>query len=133
MMVLDEHVARRRQIHAMYKRELEKLPGIMLLDNPSDEFNSNHWLTCIVINPERAGFTREELRLEMEQENIETRPLWKPMHLQPVFANAPYYGDNTCKRLFDNGLCIPSGSNLTNNDVMRVIEVVKGVSTTRSL
>ncbi len=127
MMVLDEHVAHRRQIHAIYKQELEKLPGITFLDNPSDTFNSNHWLTCIVINPEQAGFTREELRIAMEQENIETRPLWKPMHLQPVFANAPYYGDDTCERLFDDGLCLPSGPTLTNNDIMRVINVVKGM------
>ncbi len=127
MMVLDEHVARRRQIHAIYKQELEKLPGITFLDNPSDTFNSNHWLTCIVINPEQAGFTREELRLAMEQENIETRPLWKPMHLQPVFANAPYYGDDTCERMFNDGLCLPSGSALTDDDIMRVIGVVKGM------
>lgn len=127
MMVLDEHVARRRQIHAMYKQELEKLPGISLLDNPSSKFNSNHWLTCIVINPEQTGFTREELRLAMERENIETRPLWKPMHLQPVFANAPYYGDDTCERMFNDGLCLPSGSALTDDDIMRVIGVVKGM------
>jgi dTDP-4-amino-4,6-dideoxygalactose transaminase len=125
MMVLDKHVARRRQIHAIYKRELEKLPGITLLDNPSGAFNSNHWLTCIVVNPKRTGFTREELRLEMERENIETRPLWKPMHLQPVFANATYYGDDTGEQLFNNGLCLPSGSSLTNDDVMRVIRVIK--------
>ncbi len=127
MMVLNEHLARRRQIHAIYKQELEKLPGITFLDNPSDKFNSNHWLTCIVINPKEAGFTREELRLAMEQENIETRPLWKPMHLQPVFANAPYYGDDTCERLFDDGLCLPSGSSLTDDDITRVINVVKGM------
>jgi dTDP-4-amino-4,6-dideoxygalactose transaminase len=127
MMVLDEHVARRRQIHAIYKQELEKLPGISLHNNPSDKFNSNHWLTCIVVNPEQTGFTREELRLAMEQENIETRPLWKPMHLQPVYANTPYYGNDTCERLFDDGLCLPSGSSLTDDDITRVIEVVKGM------
>ncbi len=125
MMVLDEHVTRRRQIHAMYKQELEKLPGITLLDNPSSTFNSNHWLTCIVVNPEQTGFTREELRLAMERENIETRPLWKPMHLQPVYANAPYYGDDTCERLFNDGLCLPSGSSLTDDDITRVIGVMK--------
>jgi dTDP-4-amino-4,6-dideoxygalactose transaminase len=127
MMVLNEHLARRRQIHAIYKQELENLPGITFHDNPSDKFNSNHWLTCIVINPKEAGFTREELRLAMEQENIETRPLWKPMHLQPVYANAPYYGDDTCERLFDYGLCLPSGSSLTDDDITRVIGVVKGM------
>ncbi len=131
MMVLDEHVARRRQIHAMYKQELEKLPGISLLDNPSSKFNSNHWLTCIVINPEQTGFTREELRLAMERENIETRPLWKPMHLQPVYANAPYYGDDTCERMFNDGLCLPSGSALTNDEITRVINVVKEMPATR--
>jgi hypothetical protein len=73
-------------------------------------FNSNMWLTCIVVDPANAGFTREELRLAMEQENIETRPLWKPMHLQPVFADAPFYGDasGVSESLFDRGLCLPS-------------------------
>lgn len=126
MMVLDEHVERRRAIHALYMKELKGLAGVSVFDNPSEEFNSNHWLTCIVVNPDAAGFTREDLRLKMEEENIETRPLWKPMHLQPVFADASYYGDGTAEKLFNNGLCLPSGSSLTDEDIKRVASVIKG-------
>lgn len=131
MMVLDDHVERRREIHALYRNELSMLPGVTVFDNPSEEFHSNHWLTCIVVDPNVAGFSREELRLKMEEENIETRPLWKPMHLQPVFAGTAYYGDGTAEKLFNDGLCLPSGSSLTNGDISRVIAVVKTLSRIR--
>lgn len=127
MYVLEEHIARRRAINQLYRTLLHDLPGITFHTNPNSDFNSNYWLTCIVIDPQEAGFTREELRLKMEEENIETRPLWKPMHLQPVFADCPYYGDNTEGRLFDNGLCLPSGPTLTDEDIERVAEVIKGM------
>ena len=125
MYVLEEHIARRRAINQLYRTLLHDLPGITFHTNPNSDFNSNYWLTCIVIDPQEAGFSREELRLKMEEENIETRPLWKPMHLQPVFADCPYYGDNTEGRLFDNGLCLPSGPTLTDEDIERVAEVIK--------
>ncbi|KUK58105.1 MAG: Uncharacterized protein XD81_1258 [Bacteroidetes bacterium 38_7] len=125
MYVLEEHIARRRAINQLYRTLLQNLPGISFHTNPNSDFNSNYWLTCIVIDPQEAGFTREELRLKMEEENIETRPLWKPMHLQPVFADCPYYGDNTEGRLFDDGLCLPSGPTLTDEDIERVAEVIK--------
>jgi len=125
MYVLEEHIARRRAINQLYRTLLHDLPGITFHTNPNSDFNSNYWLTCIVIDPQEAGFTREELRLKMEEENIETRPLWKPMHLQPVFADCPYYGDNTEGRLFDNGLCLPSGPTLADEDIERVAEVIK--------
>ncbi len=131
MMVLDDHVERRREIHALYRNELSMLPGVTVFDNPSEEFHSNHWLTCIVVDPNVAGFSREELRLKMEEENIETRPLWKPMHLQPVFAGTAYYGDGTAEKLFNDGLCLPSGSSLTDGDISRVIAVVKNLSRVR--
>ena len=99
------------------------LPGISLLKNPSGRYESNHWLTCVQIDPEITGFTREDLRLAMEAANIETRPLWKPMHLQPVFKNEAYYGQSVAEGLFEKGLCLPSGSMLTNDDLNRVIEV----------
>ena len=124
MMVLDNHVARRRAIHQLYKKELEGIAGISVFDNPSSDFNSNHWLTCIVVDPAIAGFSREDIRLKMDEANIETRPLWKPMHMQPVFEGTPFYGDGTSEALFDKGLCLPSGSSLTNDDIMRVIEVI---------
>jgi dTDP-4-amino-4,6-dideoxygalactose transaminase len=127
MMVLDDHVARRRAIHELYKKELSGIAGISVFDNPSSEFNSNHWLTCIIVDPEVAGFSREDIRLKMESENIETRPLWKPMHLQPVFEGTPFYGDGTSEALFDKGLCLPSGSSLTDDDILRVVDVIKGM------
>ena len=127
MMVLDEHVARRRAIHALYKKALNEIDGITVFDNPNEKFNSNHWLTCIVVDAQKTGFSREDIRLKMEAENIETRPLWKPMHLQPVFANAPFYGDGTAEKLFNDGLCLPSGSSLTDEDIQRVIHVIKNI------
>lgn len=125
MLVLDEHVARRREINKLYRELLKGLPGISYQTNPNDDYDSNYWLTSIVIDPEKAGFTREDVRLRMEEENIETRPLWKPMHLQPVFADAPYYGDGTSEKLFEDGLCLPSGSTLTDDDIRRVANVIK--------
>ncbi len=127
MYVLEDHIARRRAINQLYRKLLHDLPGITFHTNPNSDFNSNYWLTCIVIDPQEAGFTREELHLKMEEENIETRPLWKPMHLQPVFADCPYYGDNTEGRLFDNGLCLPSGPTLTDKDIERVAGVIRNM------
>ena len=91
MLVLEEHIAARRAVNARYRELLAGVPGISFLTGPSDDFESNMWLTCILVDPAVAGFNREDLRLAMEAANIETRPLWKPMHLQPVFANAPRY------------------------------------------
>ena len=127
MMVLDDHVARRRAIHQLYKRELSGIAGVSVFDNPSSDFNSNHWLTCIVVDPAIAGFSREDIRLKMDDANIETRPLWKPMHMQPVFEGTPFYGDGISEVLFDKGLCLPSGSSLTDDDILRVIGVIKGL------
>ena len=125
MTILESHLARRRSIHSFYLRELANLPGITVFDKPSEEFHSNFWLTCILVESKLAGFTREDVRLAMEAANIETRPLWKPMHLQPVFANAPYYGNGIAEHLFETGLCLPSGAGLTNEDLLRVVEVIR--------
>ena len=127
MLVLQEHVEARRSINSKYRKLLADIPGISFQSNPTTDFNSNMWLTCIVVDPAVAGFSREELRLAMEQENIETRPLWKPMHLQPVFADTPYYGNEAkvSERLFDDGLCLPSHPNLTDEDLQRVVDVIK--------
>lgn len=124
MHVLDSHVARRREINQFYSEKLDGFPGVSLLKNPSADFVSNHWLTCVMVNEAEAGFSREELRLVMEAANIETRPLWKPMHLQPVFADAPYYGDGTSEKLFETGLCLPSSPVLTEEDLMRVVNCI---------
>ncbi len=123
--VLQKHVDRRRAIHKLYSKALTNYKGIRLLENPSPDYNSNHWLTCILVDPVLSGFSREDLRLKLEAENIETRPLWKPMHLQPVFADAPFYGNGTSEKLFEQGLCLPSGSSLSDEDVERVIKCIK--------
>ena len=124
MFVLDEHITRRRAIHRLYTELLKDMPGIEVQQNPSEDFNSNFWLTCILVDPEKAGFNREDVRLHLADENIETRPLWKPMHLQPVFKQSPFYGDGTSERLFDKGLCLPSGPTLTDDDICRVVDEI---------
>ena len=129
MFVLDEHVARRREIHDLYVKLLNGVKGVKVMCQPEGEdFNSNYWLTCITVEPEEAGFTREDVRLALDADNIESRPLWKPMHLQPVFKDAPFYGNGTSERLFEIGLCLPSGPTLTDEDVERVTKVVKQLS-----
>ena len=129
MFVLDEHIARRRAIHDLYVKLLNGVKGVEVMCQPEGEgFNSNYWLTCITVEPEEAGFTREDVRLALDADNIESRPLWKPMHLQPVFKDAPFYGNGTSERLFEIGLCLPSGPTLTDKDVERVAKVVKQLS-----
>ena len=129
MFVLEDHVARRREIHDLYVKLLDGVKGVKVMCQPEGEgFNSNYWLTCITVEPEEAGFTREDVRLALDEENIESRPLWKPIHLQPVFKDAPYYGNGTSERLFEIGLCLPSGPTLTDEDVERVTKVVKQLS-----
>lgn len=124
MYVLDEHIARRREIHSLYTELLKDVEGITVMQRPSEEYDSNFWLTCILVNPEKAGFTREDLRLKMDEEQIETRPLWKPMHLQPVFANVPTYVNGVSEALFNDGLCLPSGPMCTDEDIQRVAKVI---------
>jgi dTDP-4-amino-4,6-dideoxygalactose transaminase len=124
MTVLDEHVARRREIHRVYTEQLREAQGISVFENPSSAFQSNHWLTCILIDPAVAGYSRQDLQQRMEAANIETRPLWKPMHLQPVYASAPFYGDGTSERLFEQGLCLPSSPVLSAEDIERVLDVI---------
>ncbi|HJA14146.1 MAG TPA: DegT/DnrJ/EryC1/StrS family aminotransferase [Candidatus Butyricimonas faecavium] len=132
MFVLDEHVARRREIHDLYVKLLAGVKGVKVMCQPEGgDFNSNYWLTCITVEPEVAGFTREDVRLALDADNIESRPLWKPMHLQPVFKDAPFYGNGTSERLFEIGLCLPSGPTLTDEDVERVTKVVKQLSNFR--
>ena len=132
MFVLDEHVARRREIHDLYVKLLNGVKGVKVMCQPEGgDFNSNYWLTCITVEPEEAGFTREDVRLALDEDNIESRPLWKPMHLQPVFKDAPFYGNGTSERLFEIGLCLPSGPTLTDEDVERVTKVVRQLSNFR--
>src|SRR5690606_17448942 len=113
MEVLSDRVAARRRMSVFYTELFKDIPGVTVLTEPSDEYFSNHWLSAILIDEHKAGFNREDLRLSLQANNIESRPLWKPMHLQPVFEESPYYGNNVAEGLFESGLCLPSGSNLT--------------------
>ena len=125
MEVLDRHVSLRRNMHEFYYAILGTISGIHFLKEPNLNYFSNHWLTAITIDPLlTGGKTSEMLRLLLEKYNIESRPLWKPMHLQPVFAHHPYYGERVAETLFDQGLCLPSGSNLTDADRQRIENVL---------
>lgn len=127
MYVLEEHISRRREINNTYKQLLKGVPGISFLEGPTSDFESNQWLSCIIVCPSKAGFSSEDLRLKMESENIETRPLWKPMHLQPVFKDCPFYGDGTSEKLFEMGLCLPSSPILTEEDILRIVSIIKNM------
>ena len=125
MEILDSHIEKRREMHQFYKNVFVDQEGITIFTEPNEDYYSNHWLSAIIVNSEKNnGKSREDLRLQLEKENIESRPLWKPMHLQPVFKNAPYYGGSVSEELFNNGLCLPSGSNLNSDDVARIKSVL---------
>jgi len=123
--VLDLRVRQHREFNAWYRELLKDVPGVTFQSEPSSDFYSNFWLTCIEIDPAVAGTDREKLRLAFDAANIESRPLWKPMHLQPVFAGCPAYVNGTSERLFENGLCLPSGSNIDEEGRRRIAEVLK--------
>jgi len=124
MMVVDNRVEQRRANHLFYKNIFKNVDGITLLEEPSDDYFSNFWLTTILIDDKKTGFTNTGLRLAFEKENIETRPLWKPMHLQPVFKSYPAYLNGVSESLFKKGLCLPSGSNLTNEEKNRIRKMI---------
>jgi dTDP-4-amino-4,6-dideoxygalactose transaminase len=113
MEVLQERVQQRRAINKWYRSFLSGIQGIQFQSEPNDDYFSNFWLTAVTIDPAWTGVTREEVRLRLLSENIESRPLWKPMHLQPIFKDALYFGEGVSDQLFEKGLCLPSGSNLT--------------------
>jgi len=130
MEVLDERVSQRRKNNIRYRDYFNRIAGIQFQNEPNDDYFSNYWLSAILVNPdETGGITREDIRLSLEAENIEARPLWKPMHMQPVFEGCLFYGDGTSARLFDQGLCLPSGSNLSMNDFERVFAVLERLFT----
>lgn len=120
MTILDSHVAKRRANHQLYKESFKAINEITFLEEPKDHF-SNRWLSTILLD---SFDTRERLRLALEKENIESRPLWKPMHQQPIFKDAPSYLNGVSDELFKRGLCLPSGSNLTNEQLDRVISAI---------
>ena len=119
--VLEKRVKQRREVYSVYKQQLEHLEGLEFLPEPKGCF-SNRWLTTILL-PE--PHTPESIRLALEEENIESRPLWKPMHLQPLFQHHPYVGNNLSGRLFERGLCLPSSSSMTEEEQEKVIKVLR--------
>lgn len=121
---IEQRVARKRKIFEWYQQHLADIPGIEFMPEPGYA-RSNRWLTCITIDPSQAGVTREEIRLALEAENIESRPLWKPMHLQPLFADCPVYTNGVSERLFRGGLCLPSGTALTEEDLARISSCIR--------
>lgn len=126
MEVLDHHIARRRAIHALYTELLAECEGISVKQNPSTDFDSNFWLTCIEVDPAKSNDkTADDIRLHLESHHIESRLLWRPMHMQPIFADCPYYGDGTSERIFERGLCLPSGSSLTDEQITFVADTIK--------
>ncbi|CAA7386198.1 aminotransferase class I/II-fold pyridoxal phosphate-dependent enzyme [Chryseobacterium fistulae] len=125
MEVLNDRVNARRAMNNFYVELFKDVDGVNILFEPNADFYSNHWLTAITIDDAKTGKTREDLRLKLLEENIESRPLWKPMHMQPVFANSPYYGGTVAEKLFENGLCLPSGSNLTDHEKERIAQSIK--------
>lgn len=129
MEVLDSRVARRREIFARYKAALSR-PGIVFMPTP-EGLHSTHWLTALTIEPAESGVSREDIRLMLLEHQIESRPLWKPMHMQPLYAGALYHGVGVDERLFANGLCLPSGSDMTDEQHNEVIERVTALLDSR--
>ena len=128
MEVLDKHIGLRRNMHDFYIEQFKNIEGVTVFSEPSLDYFSNHWLSAILIDPSKTnGITRENLRHAFAKADIESRPLWKPMHLQPIFKDAPFYGTNVSEALFNNGLCLPSGSNLTDSDRARIEKVIFNV------
>lgn len=125
MEVLRDRIQARRSMTEFYKDLFKEIEGVKVFEEPSPDFYSNHWLSAITIDPSKAGITREDLRLRLLEDNIESRPLWKPMHLQPVFADVPYSGGNVAEELFNDGLCLPSGSNLLDIEKERVQQTIR--------
>lgn len=125
--VLAERVRQRRQINDLYRADLSGIAGLKFSPEAAG-MRANRWLTTILIDPAQASFDRERARLALEELNMESRPLWKPMHMQPVFANASYRGGQASETAFAQGLCLPSGSSMTTDDVERVVAVLRGLA-----
>jgi dTDP-4-amino-4,6-dideoxygalactose transaminase len=124
MKVIVQRVLQKRKIFDFYKKSLSEIEGISFLNEPEGHF-SNRWLTTILIDKEKTnGVTREDVRMALEKEDIDSRPLWKPMHLQPVFRDAVKFENGTSEALFRDGLCLPSGTSLSENDLERIVNII---------
>ena len=129
MEVLPLRIYQRRKNFTHYTRLLGNISNIQFQNEPDDTFFSNHWLSAITLEDEEGRITNDMLRLTLAEDNIEVRPVWKPMHMQPVFSEFPFYGDGTSEHLFKIGLCLPSGSNLTEYEIRMVISKIKNCFT----
>lgn len=128
MLVLEDRIRQRRANNEFYRKRLQGFEGISFQTEPSSDYFSNYWLTSILVDPlKTGGKTREDLYNILNESNIESRPLWKPMHLQPIFSGCPYYGDGTSEQLFRDGLCLPSGTSLSFEDIDRVIKAIESM------
>ncbi|MCK5028102.1 MAG: aminotransferase class I/II-fold pyridoxal phosphate-dependent enzyme [Bacteroidales bacterium] len=123
--VINDRVNKRRSVYNFYIDLLKDIKGIKFHKEPNEDYFSNRWLTAIIIDPKETGVTRENLRLGLNSYNIESRPLWKPMHLQPIFSESKAYVNGTSENLFNNGLCLPSGSNMSKEDYERIEIAIK--------
>lgn len=126
LQVLDARIAARRRNFTAYQETLSALPGITFMPISQDG-EPNYWLTCITVDPHLFGATREDIRLALEAENIESRPVWKPMHMQPVFSACRVRGGTVSQDIFERGLCLPSGSTLTADDLQRTVSIIHSV------
>ena len=128
MEVLNDRVKQRRKVNAWYKLLLAEQKGIHFHNAPTKDYYSNYWLTSIIVDPkETGGITHNDIRLALEKENIESRLLWKPMHLQPIFSKYPFYSTGVSESLFEKGLCLPSGSNMSDVDMQRIKKTLKQI------
>lgn len=129
MEVLKDRVEARRAMHDFYVHLFRDIKGASVFSEATNDFYSNHWLSAIVLDPKSIDITVEELRLAFLEDNIESRPLWKPMHLQPVFVDSPYYGEAVAENLFNHGLCLPSGSSLKDAERERITSIIQKIFT----
>ena len=125
MEVLDKHINLRRKNNLFYQKLFQDIEGVFVFKEFSKDYFSNHWLSCIIIDENKSSINNEELRLLLMKENIESRPLWKPLHLQPVFKKYKFYGTNISEKLFNTGLCLPSGSSISDNEKKRISKIIK--------
>lgn len=132
LQVLPQRVEQRRDNYAYYRRALQDYPGLAFMPEPAG-FRSTRWLTCITVDPARFGASRDDIRLHLESQNIESRPVWKPLHLQPVYAHCRCRGGAVAEELFRRGLCLPSGSSLLPEDLARVVKGVAALAPRRLL
>ncbi|MFI3322474.1 MAG: DegT/DnrJ/EryC1/StrS family aminotransferase, partial [Rikenellaceae bacterium] len=125
MFVLNEHIEHHRHINTLYQEAFASIDGITVMNNPSDDFNSNFWLSTILVDEDKVGVDYNVIMEALKEQSIESRPLWKPLHLQPVFAGCPSYVNGVSENLFKQGLCLPSGPCVSEEDVKNIVNLIK--------